>query len=619
MYFHLVVNPRVGHLTESLQTEPTACFHSLTLAQHMAPSWFQLPLVFGLVLSLLGCSSQERKAAPSRKELSELNLRAGQLITCGPPNQQLGSVDFAIACRAETQDNFALGLKLLHSFEYEEAEKVFAALIRQQPTCPMAYWGVAMSTFHPLWTPPSEAELRKGAKALAIAQALPPSSPKEAAYIAALATFYQDWPTVTHQTRCLRFAEAMQKLAARYPDDQEATILSALALTAAADPADKTFARQKKAGALLAALAPDNPDHPGIVHYLIHAYDAPGLAILALPAARKYASVAPSSAHALHMPSHIFTRLGLWPEAVASNLASVAAARCYAEQAGLKGHWDEELHGLDYLMYAYVQQGDNASARRQWTYLDSITAVEPITFKVAYAYAAIPARYVLENRQWQQAAGLRLHGADFPWEKFPWQQAIFHFARLLGAVHTNNQPAAEAEWQALHRLESLLTQQKDTYKAQQVRVQLTAGAAWMRWQEGKAEEAMALMNRAAALEDSTEKHPVTPSEVVPARELLGDMLLEMSRPAEALVAYEANLKKHPNRFNGLFGAGRAAEQAGQLAKTRQYYRQLLAVASPSSTRPELATVRRFLNVPKRQPERGEVTGSGGNSRVEGKE
>ncbi|SMB93368.1 hypothetical protein SAMN00120144_3539 [Hymenobacter roseosalivarius DSM 11622] len=287
-------------------------------------------------------------------------------------------------------------------------------------------------------------------------------------------------------------------------------------------------------------------------------------------------------------------RLGIWPEAVASNLASVAAARCYAEQAGLKGHWDEELHGLDYLMYAYLQQGDNASARRQWTYLNSITAVEPTTFKVAYAYAAIPARYVLENRQWEDAAGLQLHGAGFPWEKFPWQQAIFHFARLLGAVHTDNRAAAQAEWQALHRLETILTQQKDAYKAQQVHIQLTTGAAWMRWQEGKADEAVALMNRAAALEDSTEKHPVTPSEVLPARELLGDMLLEMNRPADALAAYEANLQIHPNRYNGLYGAGRAAERAGNVGKARGYYRQLLSVAAASATRPELTAIRQFL-------------------------
>ncbi|WP_188548263.1 tetratricopeptide repeat protein [Hymenobacter qilianensis] len=560
----------------------------------MIPYWLQSLLAPGLVLSLLCCSCQEKKAAPSRQALNKLNLRSGQLITCGPPNQQLGSLTFPIACRTETQDDFALGLKLLHSFEYEEAEKVFASIISEQATCPMAYWGVAMSTFHPLWTPPSEAELRKGANALAIAQALPPSSPKEAAYINALAAFYQDWATVGHRPRCLRFAQAMEKLAARYPDDPEATILYALALTAAADPTDKTFAQLKKAGSLLTALAPKYPNHPGIIHYLIHAYDVPALAPLALPAARKYASVAPSSAHALHMPSHIFTRLGLWNEAVASNLGSVAAAQCYAEQAGLKGHWDEELHGLDYLMYAYLQQGDNPRAKQQWTYLQSITAVEPLSFKVAYAYAAIPSRYVLENRQWQQAAALEVPGALVPWEQFPWQRAILHFTRLLGAVHTDNKAAAQAEWAALQRLETILKQQKDAYKAQQVHVQLTTGEAWMRWQEGKLEEAEALMRRAAALEDSTEKHPVTPSEVLPARELLGDMLLAMNRPGEALAAYEVNLQKHPKRFNGLYSAGLAAERAGKLSKARSYYQQLLSVAAASATRTELTEVRRFV-------------------------
>ncbi|QIL77626.1 tetratricopeptide repeat protein [Hymenobacter sp. HDW8] len=547
-----------------------------------------------LVLTLLCCSCQEKKATPSRQALNELNLRSGQLITCGPPNQQLGTLTFPISCHTETQTNFSLGLKLLHSFEYEEAEKVFAAIIRQQPTCPMAYWGVAMSTFHPLWTPPSEPELRKGANALAIAQALPPSSPKETAYIAALATFYHDWKTVGHRPRCLRFAQAMEKLAARYPDDPEATILYALALTAAADPADKSFAQQKKAGALLTALAPKYPNHPGIIHYQIHAYDIPELAPQALPAARKYAAVAPSSAHALHMPSHIFTRLGLWKEAIASNLGSVAAAKCYAEQAGLQGHWDEELHGLDYLMYAYLQEGNNQRAKQQWTYLQSITAVEPTTFKVAYAYAAIPARYVLENRQWQQAAALQLPSAPVPWEQFPWQEAIHHFARLMGAVHTDNNAAAQTEWQTLQRLENTLKQQKDAYKAQQVHVQVMTGEAWMQWQEGKAEAAAALMRRAAALEDSTEKHPVTPSEVLPARELLGDMLLAMNRPDEALAAYETNLQKHSNRFNGLYGAGLAAERAGNSDKARRYYQQLLSIAAPSATRPELTQVRRFL-------------------------
>jgi tetratricopeptide (TPR) repeat protein len=313
-----------------------------------------------------------------------------------------------------------------------------------------------------------------------------------------------------------------------------------------------------------------------------------------LPAARKYASVAPSSAHALHMPSHIFTRLGLWQEDISSNLASVAAAQCYAEQAGIKGHWDEELHGLDYLMYSYLQQGNNTIAKRQWAYLNTISTVEPVSFKVAYAFAAIPARYVLENKQWQEASQLQSHSPTFPWEKFPWQKAILHFTRLLGAAHIGNQVGAEAERQELNRLEALLTQQKDAYKANQVHIQLTAGTAWIRLQEGKAAEALALMSRAAAMEDSTEKHPVTPGEVLPAKELLADMYLQLRRPTDALIAYESSLQQHPNRFNSLYGAGRAAEQAGNPDKARRYYQQLLAIVAPRSARPEVAVAQRFL-------------------------
>ncbi|WP_457084250.1 tetratricopeptide repeat protein [Hymenobacter sp. HD11105] len=558
----------------------------------MKKSGFQWFPYLALFLLLWACS--ERKTAPSRKALNELNLRAGKLILCGPPDQQFGTVSFPISCRPETQADFTLAVKLLHSFEYEEAEKVFAAIIGKQPECVMAYWGVAMSNFHPLWTPPSESELRKGAAALSIAQALPAPSSKEADYLAAIAAFYKQWDTVDHRTRCLRFEQAMEKLSAKYPDDKEATIFYALALTAAADPADKSFSKQKKAGALLSSLYPGHPNHPGIVHYLIHTYDVPELASLALPAARKYASVAPSSAHALHMPSHIFTRLGLWQEDITSNLASVAAAQCYAEQAGIKGHWDEELHGLDYLMYAYLQQGDNTLAKQQWAYLDTISTVEPISFKVAYAFAAIPARYVLENKQWQQASQLESHSAAFPWEKFPWQKAILHFTRLLGAAHTSNRAVAETERQELARLQALLTQQKDAYKANQVQIQLTAGTAWMRLQAGKPTEALSLMNRAAAIEDSTEKHPVTPGEVLPARELLGDMYLQLQRPADALVAYEATLRQHPNRFNSLYGAGLSAERAGNPDKARRYYQQLLSIVAPHSTRPEVAVVQRYL-------------------------
>ena len=525
-----------------------------------------------------------------------LSLKRGQVITCGAGNQQLGSVRFPITGNQPAQEGFQLGLKLLHSFEYDEAEKVFAKIIDQQPQCAMAYWGVAMANFHPLWTPPSEPELKKGVKALALAQSITEKSARESAYLAALAVFYADWEKLDHYARCVRFEKAMEALHAQYPADKEAAIFYALALNAAAKPTDKEFKNQKKAGQLLAALYPNEPNHPGIIHYTIHTYDYPELATAALPAARKYAAVAPASAHALHMPSHIFARLGLWEECIKSNLASVASAQCYAQEAGLKGHWDEELHGLDYLMYGYLQRGENALAKKQLDYLQTVTTVSPQNFKVAYAFAAIPARYVLENKLWAQAATLQTHQQDFPWADFQWQKAIVHFTRLLGLAHTGKVAAAKTELAELQGIQRGLVAQKDAYKASQVEVQVKASEAWIQLQEGQAPEALNLMMQAANLEDSTGKHPVTPSEVLPARELLGDMLMRLNKPKQALVAYEASLLKHPNRFNGLYGAGQAAEKSGDAAKAELYYRQLLAVANQAaSNRPELLVAQRFLN------------------------
>ncbi|UOQ70145.1 hypothetical protein [Hymenobacter cellulosilyticus] len=560
------------------------------------------PVLYLLVLGL-NWACTEKKATPSRKELIELNLKAGRRLSCGPANPQLGAVQFPVACSAANQADFDLGLKLLHSFEYDEAEKVFAGILYRQPDCRMAYWGVAMSNFHPLWTPPSEPELRKGAAALHLARALPAGPAREAAYLAAVGAYYQDWVTVDHPTRCRRFEQAMEKLAAAYPADREATVFYALALTAAASPADTTYARQKKAGAILSTLYAADPTHPGVVHYLIHAYDTPTLAARALPAARRYAALAPSSAHALHMPSHIFTRLGLWQEGISANLTSVAAAQCYAEQAGLKGHWDEELHGLDYLTYAYLQTGDNARARQQWEYVKGIREVSPVNFKVAYAYAAVPARYVLENKQWPAAARLESHEGRFPWAQYPWQRAMLHFTRLLGAIHTQARPAAHTELQALTRLHEQLLAEKDEYKARQVANQLTMGTAWLRLLEGRQQEALVLMTRAADEEDHTEKHPVTPGEILPARELLADMLLAVHQPAAALTAYEASLRKHPNRLNSVYGAGLAAEQSGDLRKAGHYYRHLLTFARPTgSTRPRCKPLR--LSWPGSRPLRG---------------
>ncbi len=524
-----------------------------------------------------------------------MDLKRGEVIVCGPADQQFGSVEFQTSCTDKVKADFNLAIKLLHSFEYDEAEKVFAKIIDKQPDCALAYWGVAMSNFHPLWSPPSETELKKGAKAIEIAKSITNKSKREEEYINAIASFYKDWDKVDHRTRCINFEQSMENLNAKYPEDKETAIFYALALTAAADPADKTFTKQKKAGIILNSLYPSEPDHPGVVHYIIHTYDSPELAELALPAARKYASVAPSSAHALHMPSHIFTRLGLWNDCIASNLASMSSAQCYAEAAGIKGHWDEEFHALDYLVYAYLQKGDNDLAKKQYDYLKTINEVSPFNFKVAYAFAAIPSRYVLENKLWKEASNLKVHNEKFPWDKFQWQKAIIHFARVLGSVHLGDLTSAKAELTALTRIYTNLIEQKNTYSANQVQIQIKSSEAWIRFKEGKNDEALKLMNFAADLEDKTEKHPVTPGEVLPAKELLGDLLLEMNQPLKALEAYEENLKKHPNRFNGLYGAGLAAERAGNMVKAKYYYQQLFSIVKPvNSNRPEINHIKLFL-------------------------
>ena len=367
-------------------------------------------------------------------------------------------------------------------------------------------------------------------------------------------------------SRVLKFEKAMADVYRLYPDDKEAAVFYALALNAAVDPTDKTYSRQRKAFELLEPIFQQQPLHPGIAHYIIHNMDYPGLAELALPAARKYASIAPSSAHAQHMPSHIFTRLGLWDECIKSNLVSVSSAQCYAEKAKL-GHWDEELHGLDYLVYAYLQKKDDASAKQQLDYLESIHEVSPTNFKVAYAFAAIPARYALERKDWKMAAGLQLHPANFPWKDFPWQEAIIHFAKLLGNVHLNNLSYAETELIQLKALyQNLLMQKNKAIEADQVDVQIKTSEAWIELKKGNKQKAKELMIAAADKEDAMEKHPVTPGSVLPARELLGEMLLEMNEPALAIDAFEEDLKINPNRRNGIVGLNSAKQKAGRQEK-----------------------------------------------------
>src|SRR5450631_177723 len=535
-------------------------------------------LLYAFLFSLMMLSCKSKNSSPSKEVIAELRLKSGDVISCGPPDAQFGSVDFEMTCNEKAKKDFNLAVELLHSFEYDESEKLFSKIIDETPECAMAYWGVAMCNFHPLWNPPTEAELQKGAQSIDIAKSISPKSDRESGYINAIGLFYKDWNKRDHHTRCIYFEKAMEQLHIKYADDHEAAIFYALALDAAADPRDKTYANQKKAAAILNALYAAEPNHPGIIHYLIHTYDYPGLAILGLPAAKRYAEVAPSSAHALHMPSHIFTRLGLWDDDIHSNLKSIASAKCYAESAHIPGHWDEELHALDYLVYAYLQKGENELAGEQVKYLKTITAVYPSDFKVAYAFAAIPSRYFLENKYWKEAATLQIPVANISWKEFPWQESIVHFTRVLGAAHTGNFGVAKSELATLNQLRDILLKQKDSYKSREVEIQIKTGEAWIQFESSNKTSALKIMKLAADMEDSTEKHPVTPGEVLPARELLGDMLLQAKQNAEALHAYESALQKSPNRFNSLYGAGVSAEKLGDKQKTVFYFKQLLTIA-----------------------------------------
>ena len=550
-------------------------------------------LVLAALFFLSACKQKENNSPQAIASESDMELKRGELIACGPPSKEFGTVSFASACNASMQKDFDLGIAMLHSFEYDESEKAFAKVIDADPNCPMAYWGVAMSNFHQVWpSPPTPEELSKGSKAVEKAKALVKDSGIVRDYINTIAAFYQDHASKTQRERILSYGKAMEAMYQKYPTDKEVTIFYALSLVSSADATDKTYANQKKAGEILSKIYPGEGMHPGIVHYIIHAYDSPELASLEVEAARKYASIAPASAHAQHMPSHIFTRLGLWDEAISSNKAAASSAICYAEATGIKGHWDEELHAIDYLVYAYLQKGDNTNAKQQLDYLQGMTVVQPANFKVLFAFAATPSRYYLENKLWKEAAGQKFQ-AGFPWEKFPWQTAIVHFTRSIGHAQTGNIAEAKKEWQSMKPLQDSLLAQKDTYKANQVAIQMKTAEAWISFAEGKKDQAIQQMKAAADMEDKTEKSPVTPGEVLPAKQLLADMYLAMGKTSEALAAYEADLKKHPNRFNSLYGAATTSEKTKNAGKAKQYYEQLLVVA-PTSQREEITEAKAYL-------------------------
>jgi tetratricopeptide (TPR) repeat protein len=438
---------------------------------------------------------------------------------------------------------------------YSQAEKEFTALAKLAPECAMTHWGIAMTLFHPLWPgQPNEDQLKKGWTAVEKAKSLNPKTEREQAYISAVGTFYQNWQTVSHKQRINSWEKAQEKLYQQYPDDTEAATLYALSHLATAAKADKTYSHQKESGALLEALYANNPKHPGVIHYTIHAYDNPVLANSAVEAARAYDQIAPDVPHALHMPTHIFVRLGIWPDVISWNKRSAKAALNYPANGAISHHYP---HALDYLIYGHLQIGENDKAKQV---LQAIGAHDNYqkTFVSGYALAAIPARYLLERKQWSEAATLDTRTPNtFPWEKFPEVEAITYFARGLGAARSGDAFAASDGIRTLDDLYERTVNADQTYWAILVDAQRKTVAAWLAYSQGSNDQAIQLMRQAADLEESVDKHPVTPGSVLPARELLGDLLVLLKKPAEAKVAYEKSLQIAPNRCNSFYGAERA--------------------------------------------------------------
>jgi len=512
---------------------------------------------------------------------------------------KLGKVTFESTCTAMAKPLVERGLGWLHSFEYEEAARTFNEVAAADPTCAIAHWGVAMSYYHSLWAPPTPVELERGRAELEKAKMAGGGSKREQDYVAALEIFYRDSNRLSHKDRSLAYSAAMGQAHKRYPADPEAAVFYALSLIAAGTmDSDPEFAKEKQAAEILNIMLAENPEHPGVAHYLIHSFDYPSLAELALPAARRYATLAPASAHAQHMPSHIFTRLGLWDEAIRSNRAAEAAAIAYAKSKTMPGSWDERLHAMDYLAYAFLQTGQDADAQRVLDELGAIKRVDPPNFKVAYAATVIPARVLLERRQWKESAAFELpEGIAVLTQlaKFKWAEANAHFVRAIGAARGGDVAPARAEVAKLQAIEQAIIVPPGEYDwRKQVSIQRQVAEGWLGFAEGKREDALRMMRAVAELDDATEKHPVTPGSILPAREQLGELLLELGRPGEALVAYEESLKRAPRRLAGLYGAARSAKLSANPAAAKRHFDELAeATRNGDASRAEIKEARAF--------------------------
>jgi tetratricopeptide (TPR) repeat protein len=496
---------------------------------------------------------------------------------------ELGVVSFPTSCDPAVQAAFERGVAMLHSFWFAQAGRTFRGVLERDPGCAIAAWGIATNLIgNPLGGNSSVDDAKRAREVLERGRAIGPKTERERFYIEAVAEYWDRVGDRSKLARMKSLAKAFGILAERFPEDDEAQIFHALYLTATQSPTDKSFAPALQAAAILELQFTKHPDHPGVAHYLIHSYDYPPIAERGLAAARRYAGIAPSAPHALHMPSHIFTRVGAWKESAETNLRGAAVAK--AEKSP-----GDRLHAMDYMVYAYLQLARDHDALRVVNESRSITGLHPGHFGNAYALAAMPARAAVERGRWKDAEKLEPRAS-----RFPQTEAITHFARALGAARSGDAEAAGREEQELARIVKALRAAKNPYWAAEVDVQRLAAAGWTAHARGELDKALALMRSAADAEDRSEKSAVTPGRLVPARELLADMLLETGKPAEALAEYERSQVHDPNRYRGLYGAGQAAAQSGSREKARYYYARLIALADPESPRSELPAVREYL-------------------------
>ena len=523
----------------------------------------------------------------------------------------VGKVTFPITCAPEVQSDFARGVALLHSFFYEEARRVFTSVAERDPKCAIAQWGIAMTWWHPIWTPPTPDEMRAGKAAIEKAMSLKAGTERERGFITALNTYYNTADSssaapvgqschgpVGPRDRVVAYEKAMRQLRDKYPDDFEVQTFYAFAVLGVgyATPNDTTLSKQLEAAGILEKLWKQNANHPGVVHYLIHSYDYPQLAERGLTAAKTYDSIAPWVPHALHMPSHIFTRLGMWDESIAANRASAEASRAYAAMRRRDATEAEELHALDYMVYSYLQEAQDAEAKKIVDLAAKVRKTNPeLEFSAAYALAAIPTRYAFERNDWVAAANLPIPNLPH-WSSFPFMEALIEYGHALGRAHTGDLDGARKAIARMQQLRDATKDSKFDYFKSHLDVQMQAASAWVAAAEGNKNEAIDMLRRAADSEDLLGKHPVSPGAFVPVREQLGTLLLEMGQPKDAQREFEAALTIYPGRFRGLYGAAQAAELAGDNEDANRYYRKLAAQTSKAGgSRDELNHVREFLS------------------------